>query len=204
MNILINIDLWCIAAIILFAFILITIVIILFAFFKKIQLKKPSMWFEESKNFKGQQKRLIDHQERIIGTLMFWKNKAALYNRLNMSKICWSLISSIIIPVLLQFFDKNNVWANTFMTVLTTWTAILVALTYTLKSEEKYRGYRQCESDYYDLSRELLDNPAEDENELKIQVDNYLEIVSQIRKLGRAIETDSTISVRTSQKYCSK
>jgi len=203
MDILINIDLWFISTIILFIFIIMTIVIIMAAFFEKIQLKKPQKWFDESEHFEEQKKRLQDHQERIMGTLMFWKNKAALHNRLHMSRIYWSLISSIIIPVLLQFFDKNNAWANTFMTVLSTWTAILIGLTQTLKSEEKYRGYRQCESDYYDLSRELMDNPAKDEEKLKKQVDEFLDVVSQIRKIGRAIETDSTISVRTSNKYFS-
>lgn len=200
----INIDLWCIGTIFLFIFIIITIVIILTAFFKKIQLKKPKKWFDENENLKEQKNRLLDHQDRIIGTLMFWKNKAELYNRLHIARIYWGLISSIIIPVLLQFFDKNNIWANAFMTILTTWTAIIVGLAQILKAEEKYRGYRQCESDYYDLSRELLDNLPKDESELKKTVDEYLEITSQIRKIGRVIETDSTISVRTSQKYSSK
>lgn len=198
------IDLWYFASIILFVFILTTIGIILYAYFQKVQLIKPEKWFDQAIEFKEQLQRLVDHQERINGTLVFWKNKAALHNRLNMATVYWSLISSIIIPVLLQFFDKNNFWATVFMTALSTWTAILIALAQTFKSEEKYRGFRQCESDYYDLSRELLDNPAKDEDDLKVQVDEFLEIVSQIRKIGRAIETDSTISVRTSKKYCSK
>lgn len=172
-----------------------TITVILYAYFKKIELKRPSIWFSESDSFGSQQQRLITHQERILGTLGFWKNKAALHNRINMSKTYWSLISSIVIPVLLQFYDNKDVWANVFMTVITTWSAILVGLDYTLKSEQKYRGFRQCESDYYDLARRLLDHPKENEEELKEQVDEFLEAVEQIRKIGRAVETDSTISI---------
>ena len=90
------------------------------------------------------------------------------------------------------------------MTVVTTWTSFVTILAYTLKSDEKYRGYRQCESDYYDLARELLDNPSADDAKLKEQVDEFLEIACQIRKLGRAIETDSTISIKTDRRYLSQ
>lgn len=194
-------NIWIVSSIILCIFIIFTISSILIAFFKKVKLEKPDIWFEQTTNFNGQLNRLKEHSDRIGGTLGYWKNKAALHNRIHMSRIYWSLITSVILPVLLQFYDKNDLWANVFLTVMTTWTAIISTLAYTLKSEEKYRGFRQCESDYYDLSRELLDNPADDGDDLKKQVDEYLEKVSQIRKLGRTIETDSTVSVRTCKKY---
>jgi hypothetical protein len=49
------------------------------------------------------------------------------------------------------------------------WTAIVVALAQAFKSEELLRGFRLCESDYYDLTRQLLDWPAKDEKAREAQ-----------------------------------
>lgn len=204
MNINFVLNYWCLGTVLLIISIIITSISLLRAAFSKIELKKPKGWFDDASNLGDEKDRLVEHGDRIIGTLMFWKNKAALHNRLAMARTYWGISSSILIPVLVQFYNNNDIWANVFMTVLTTWTSFISILAYTLKSDEKYRGFRQCESDYYDLARELLDNPAEECEKLKKQVDEFLEIATQIRKLGRAIETDSTISIKTDRRYLSQ
>ena len=51
------------------------------------------------------------------------------------------------------------------------------------------------ESDYYDLSRTLLDFPSQTPEILKQQVDEYIEKVADIRRFARRIETGSSPSV---------
>ena len=129
---------------------------------------------------------------RIEGTLIYWKNKASAYEILNNSRIMWSLVSSGLVPVLLQVFDRNDIFATIFMVSFTTWTGFIVIASYSRKAEEKYRGFRQVESAYYDLRRHILDFPESDEQALKKQVDIYLSQVEQIRDVARKIvETGS-------------
>lgn len=196
-----TLDMWVVGIIVIINFIIWTIVCLFEAYFKKIKLKKPKIWFDNTKSLGKEKDRLIEHGERMLGTLNFWKNSAEFHNRLVIARVYWGLVSSILIPVLIQFYEKTNFAANIFMTLLTTWTSLITILGYTLKSDEKYRGYRQSESDYYDLARELMDNASDDETELKNQVNQFLDLATKIRKLGRAIETDSVISIQTSKNY---
>jgi hypothetical protein len=192
-------NLWCQGTTGIIILIIVNFIYILFAALKKVSLKKPKYWFKNNENFRNEKQRLEEHEDRILGTLIFWKNKAALHNRMVMSRTYWGLISSILIPVLLQYYKDDNIYANAFMTILSTWVSFITILSFTLKSDEKYRGYRQCESDYYDLARELLDNISSDDKILKLQVSEFIISASQIRRLGRAVETDSTISLRTNK-----
>jgi hypothetical protein len=186
---------WLAASVVLLLGILGTIVPVALAFLKKIKLDKPTSWFDKATVLGAQQQRLLDHEARIQGTLLFWKNKAAAHGRLHSSSVLWSLFSAVSLPVLVQLYEKSLMWSNVFLTTLTFWTGLVVALAHTFKSEELYRGFRQCESDYYDLTRRLLDYPAKTEQELDAQVDAYLETVYRIRALGRDVETNSPMSV---------
>jgi hypothetical protein len=97
----------------------------------------------------------------------------------------------VILPVLIQRFERNNAWSVLFMTVLTTWTGLIVALSYTFKSEEKYQGLRQQESDFYDVSRRLLDSVSPGDPDLTKKVNDYIDVVSLIRRTARRVETGS-------------
>ena len=57
---------------------------------------------------------------------------------LDSARVIWSLISAITLPVLILFYDAADKWAVSFMTLLTTWTGLIVTLSYTFKAEEKY------------------------------------------------------------------
>jgi len=168
-----------------------TIFPIVFAFLGFEELNPPGEWFDTADQLGAQQKRVLDHYSRIKGTLRFWKNKAAAHHRLHLARVIWSLISGASLPVLVQFFDKTEKWSILFMTILTTWTGIVVAMAFTLRSGEKYQGFRQQESDFYDKSRELLDFSKADDEDLGKKIDDYIKLVNEVRKVGRRVETSS-------------
>jgi len=191
-----NIDLWKIGLIVLICGIILTIVPIVFAFMKKVKLDKPKNWFNEANHFGILKERLIANENRIQGTLIFWKNQAAAHKLLHSSNTFWGIISAVSLPVLIQYYDDTDLWSHAFMTILTFWTGILFAVSHTFKSEEKYQGFRATESEYYDITRELLDTPIKEESELKILVNEYFATVEKIRKVARMVETESPPSAR--------
>lgn len=186
---------WFLGTVILILGITITTVPIVNAFLKKVDLHNSGSWFDNAVGLGTEQDRLKEHFGRIRGTLVYWKNQAAAYQKLDAARVSWSLISGVSLPVLIQFYNSSDRWSIGFMTLLTTWTGLVVTLAYTLKAEQKYQGFRQQESDYYDVSRNLLDFPNPDSILLKKQVDEYIEKVAHIRKVARQVETGSPPSV---------
>jgi hypothetical protein len=166
------------------------------AFLKKVKIQRAPKWFSDASVFGNQQQRLIDHELRMEGTMVYWKNKAAAHQRMHNARVIWSLLSAVTLPVLVQFFDKQDLWSVAFLTGLTTWTGFIVALAHAMKSEQMYQGFRQCESDYYDLARELLDWPAQNPQDQEKQVNEFLKEVESVRKVGRKVETGSPPSGR--------
>lgn len=180
---------WEGACIILFVGIGFTVVPILLAFLRRVRLEDAVPWFEGATQLRGQQQRLQDHYARIRGTLVYWKNQATAHHRVHLSRVLWSLLSSALLPVLIQFYEPQKPAAVVFMTILPLWTGLLVIIALTFRSEEQYQGFRRQESDYYDLSRQLLDTPSDDDDELRQQVDSYISTVEEIRKMARKVET---------------
>jgi len=168
-----------------------TMLPIVYAFLKKVKLNKVSQWFGEANSFEEQKERLVVHESRIAGTLVYWKNKAAAHHRLHLARVTWSLVSAVTLPVIVQFYDSGNPWSVAFLTALTIFSGFIVALAHAMKSEEMYRGFRECESDYYDVARQLLDNPTDTPEARKEQVDKFLITAEKIRKAGRKVETSS-------------
>ncbi|RSM74150.1 hypothetical protein DMB66_01660 [Actinoplanes sp. ATCC 53533] len=164
---------------------------IIWSFLGFVPLNDPGPWFEQARNLGTHAPRLEAHYKRIKGTLRYWKNKAAAHQRLHQARVMWSLISGVSLPLLVQRFDKNAPGAILFMTVFTTWTGLISVLAYTLKSEEKYQGFRQQESDFYDEGRRLLDFADPADPKFAESVDAYIRIIDQIRRVGRRVETGS-------------
>jgi hypothetical protein len=135
--------------------IVITIVPIVLSFLGFAELNDPGEWFDSADQLGGQKQRVMAQYTRIKGTLRFWKNKAAAHHRLHLARVIWSLISGVSLPVLVQRYDKADVWSTLFMTMLTSWTGFIVALAYTFKSEEKYQGFRQHIGKYLSSLRKL-------------------------------------------------
>jgi hypothetical protein len=170
----------------------VTIVPIVVSFLGISRLNPQERWFDTADYLGPQKERVEDHFSRMVGTLMYWKSKAAAHYRLHLARVVWSLASAVSLPVLIQRYEPDNAWSVIFMTMLTTWTGFVVALAYTLKSEEKYQGFRQQESDFYDVSRRLLDSArGKTDEDLRTQVDQYIREVNEVRKVGRRVETGS-------------
>ena len=189
-------DVWLFFLLFVIIAIIITSFYILFAYFKKIKLQDAgTSGFENSKKFSQEIKdELEQHDSRIRGTLVFWKNKAAFYGRLFNCTILWSIFSSIIVPILIQFND-NSIYSKLKITLLSLPTAILIAITKSFKAEELYKSFRMSESAFYDIRRRLLDSPSSfGENEKK-QVENYYKEVEKIRQDARKAEIKNFPSI---------
>jgi len=167
-----------------------TAVPVLQAMLHRVHLDAAPTWLQDSKNLGAERDRVVEHYGRLKGTLVYWKNEAAAHHRLYQASVIWSLLSGVLIPVLVQFYDESDAWSKGFMTILTTWTGFLVAITHTFKSEHRYQGMRQQESDYYDLARTFLDQvEPDDPTELARLVDRYFEDTARIRRMARRVET---------------
>ena len=191
--------LWFAGWVVLMSAVLITVVPVVYAFMKRIKLETPEAWLPESDAFTNQLGRLKDHEARIQGTLSYWKNKAAAQKRLHLARVIWSLASAVSLPVLIQVYDRQEFWANVFMTSLTFWTGFIVAVAHTFKSEQQFIGFRQCESDYYDLARALLDFPQDTEEGRIKQVDDFFRKVVKVRKAGRRVEIGAPHSIENGE-----
>jgi hypothetical protein len=191
-------DVWGIAFIVLVVFIIITIVDILRAVFKTVKLHPAGPGFESGAVFsEAARKRLEDNYQRIQGTLIFWKNKAAANGKLYNYSVVWSILSGVVLPVLIGEYDPEDAWAKYFLTVLSAWTGLIVAVNRSYSAEELFRSYRQCESDFYDLRRRMLDRPHTFGRTQEEQLDKYFELVEHIRKTGRDAETKHFPSAKT-------
>ncbi len=147
--------------------------------------------FDKSPNFSdGAKIRLSQHFSRIQGTLKFWKNQAQKYHQFHNYVLGWTTAMSMLIPILLQFLD-NSSESRIFFTVATTHIAILLAFHRALKVEKNYQAFREGESQFYDLMRQLMDRPYElGENEEQ-QLQKYFRKCEKIRKEVRNAEIDN-------------
>jgi hypothetical protein len=189
-------DPWFWATVALVFAILFTVIPLLRKFTEKIELSAVQPWFHESDDLGDQKERVINNFERIRGSLVYWKKKAAAFNALDDARVFWSIISSVTLPVLVQVYDSSQLFANVFFTSLTVWTGGLVTYAYTVKAEQKYQGFRAIESDYYDASRDLLDFAKDSPDNLNERVDHYIRTVAKIREMARDVETGRPASAK--------
>lgn len=180
---------WQAGTMVLFVSIIATIAPIIWSFLGLTDLFPPGEWFDSSEELSEYRSRLISHYSRITGTLRFWKSKAAAHQRLYNAQVIWATLSGVALPVLVQYFNKTTYWPTLFLTILTSWNGVLLALTFTLNSRELHRGFRQQESDFYDESRRLLNAARKDDPQLSTKVEEYIELVASIRRVGRRVET---------------
>ncbi|MGH1350297.1 MAG: hypothetical protein ACRBBN_05755 [Methyloligellaceae bacterium] len=186
-------DVWIFLNIIVILGIVGTLAPISWAFLLKISPDKTPIWLEEAQISEEQKQRVLKHHKLIAGTLKYWKNQAAAHERLFIARKVWSIFASVTLPAFVQLYDKSD-YALSFITIFTMFSGFIVLLAYAFKSEEKHRGFRQYESEYYDIARRLINLPAETEEQLKKQVDEFILLAEKIRKAARKVETGDTLS----------
>ena len=77
------------------------------------------------------------------------------------------------------------------VTVISAFTAILLAFHSGLKIEENYRAFRHGESEFYDLFRRMLDRPDALGRDPQSQLDAYIAETETIRRFVRNAETNN-------------
>ncbi len=181
----------------LFAYVsgaLISLIPVILAVFTKVALHAGGPAFDESPNFSQEARlRLSQNYERMRGTLGFWKNRAARFERIHIYCMLWIIILSIATPALTQITGqyKDDPYAVWFLTIATLHIALVTSVHKFLKVEVNFKAFRQGESEFYDTYRRLLDSPksfgaTEDE-----QLEAYFRDVALIRKQVRNAETDT-------------
>lgn len=173
---------------------LLTFIPTLWAIMKKVKLNPDGAGYDASPFFDEKQKeRLNQHYSRINGTLGYWKNHSEKYRRFKNYSIVWSIIISIIIPVISQEIGEGN--SNWFLTIISTHAALLLAFHKGFKVDQNYQAFRIAESEFYDLRRELLDNPKKFGETPDEQINEFFQQVSRFRRAARQAEVDNTASI---------
>ena len=145
-----------------------------------------------------QKERLKQHYSRISGTLGYWKNHSEKYRRFKNYSIVWSITISIVIPVISQGIGEGT--SNWFLTVISTHAALLLAFHKGFKVDQNYQAFRTAESEFFDLRRELLDNPTKFGVKSEEQIDEFFLQVSRFRRMARQAEIDNVASINSINK----
>ena len=190
---------WDYALIIYVSLALLTFIPTLWAVMKKVKLNPDGDGYDKSPFFDEKQKeRLKQHYSRIAGTLGYWKNHAEKYRRFKNYSIVWSIAISIVIPVISQEIGEGN--SNWFLTVISTNAALLLAFHKGCKVDQYYQAFRTAESEFFDLRRELLDNPSKFGATPNEQIDEFFLQVSRFRRMARQAEIDNAASINSINK----
>jgi len=128
--------------------------------------------------------------DRLAGTLIFWKFEAAKYRAAHYYCLFWTIPSAVLIPILTQAVGGSSGGA-TLVTIISAFTAILLAFHKGLKIEENFRAFRHGESEFYDLWRRMLDRPSAFGGDAISQLKAYVIETETIRRFVRNAETNN-------------
>ncbi len=184
-------NIWLVLLIIYITLAAVTFLPTLFAISRKVKLFEGGTAFKESSAFSDDAKsKLVQHDSRIQGTLIFWKNEAEKYRNFHYYTLIWTTLSSTVIPILAQTITQDF-YSKLLITFISSHIAVLLAFHRAFKVDKNFQAFRQGESEFYDLRRRLLDRPHTFGANEKKQLDSYFEQVEIIRKFVRNAETDN-------------
>lgn len=193
-------DHWSLFTFLYIALALFTFIPVFKAILKKVKLHDGGDSFDKSKYFSDDEKEILNsHFSRIAGTLGFWKNQALKFKRFHYYVLCWTIPSSVVIPILVQYVNEAD-HSKLFITVVSSFTAILLAFHKGLKVEDNFKSYRHGESEFFDTFRKLLDRPHEFGSNKEEQLIEYFKQTEIIRKYVRNAETDNLAAIDASTK----
>lgn len=195
---------WWLVSIITYASLaFLTAIPVLNAIFGKIELHPGGPNFLESKHFSEDAKEALQQNfERIRGTLGFWKQQSEKFKRAHYYCLIWTIPSSVIIPFLAQASNDDPL-SKWLITIISAYSAILLAIHRSFKIAENYRAFREGESSFYDAYRRMLDRPHTFGKTEEIQLDTYFDEVENMRKFVRNSETDNTPSIEQAKSQMS-
>ncbi len=168
-----------------------TFIPVVMAMLKQVKLNPGGASFESSIHFSEKNKELLQqHYSRIIGTLVFWKNKAEWNRRFHYYALFWTIPVAILIPIITQA-TNDTFEAKLFLTIISAHSALLIGFHRALKVENNFKAFRHGESEFYDYYRRMLDRPHSYGDTEEEQIENYIVEVERIRKFVRNAETDN-------------
>jgi len=181
---------WDIAAIAYGAVALLTFLPVLDPMLRGVKLHPGGVSLEQSPHFSEEAKKhLSDHYSRIIGALGFWKKQATVYRRFHYYCVCWTLISSWLVPLLGTIgVEGAQRW---LIVAVSSHVALALSFHRGLRVPDMLRAFRLGESQFYDLHRRLLDRPLTFGKTEAEQLDAYFSAVEDVRKFVRSAEADS-------------
>lgn len=193
-------DIWHQATVIYLIVAFISFIPIIIAIRNKVELHPGGKSFEDSKYFEPSEKKILEeHYSRIIGTLGFWKNQSLKFKRFHYYVLCWTIPSSVLIPIITQVVSDDN-GSKLFLTIISAMTAILLAFHRGLKVEDNYKSYRHGESEFFDTYRRLLDRPYSFGKTKEEQINTYFVETESIRRYVRNAETDNLATMDEAKK----
>jgi hypothetical protein len=161
------------------------------ALFSGVKLNEGGASFRESRFSDEAKSKLEQHFSRLKGTLAFWKREATRNSRFHYYCLCWTILSSSIMPFLTQAINPNDPSSKWLLTIIAAHVALLLGFHRGLKVAEHFKAFRHGESEFYDTFRRLLDSPETFGPDEDSQLKKYFEEVEIIRKFVRNAETDS-------------
>ena len=167
----------------------------------RVHIKDP---FESSVFKDDEKKRLNNHFRRMEGALVYWKYRAEWNRLFHYYTLGWTLLISLLIPVLLTFVTVEG-FAQMFLIIISLHSAIMLGFHRMLKIENNYKAFKYGKSEFCDLYRRMLDRPESfgddlyedvvDEAEIKRihrqWIDEYFEEAELIRRTMRLVEIDN-------------
>jgi len=180
---------WLIAIYLALAFL--TLLPTLQALFSGVKLNAGGASFRESQFSDAAKKKLEQHFSRLQGTLAFWKREATRNSRFHYYCLCWTILSSSIMPFLTQAINPSDPASKWLLTIIAAHIALLLGFHRGLKVAEHFKAFRHGESEFYDTYRRLLDSPETFGTDEASQLNKYFEEVELIRRFVRNAETDS-------------
>jgi len=147
----------------------------------------------------SEKKRLTNNFRRIEGALHYWRYRAEWNRRFHYYTLCWTLLISILIPVLLTFVTVEG-YTQMFLIVISLHSAIMLGFHRMLKIENNYKAFKYGKSEFCDLYRRMLDRPESfgndyddkcEERDRNIWITNYFIEVETLRRSMRLEEIDS-------------
>jgi hypothetical protein len=131
--------------------------------FGEVKLIPGGASFDSSSQFSEEnKKRLENHYSRLMGTLGFWKKKAAVYTSFHYYCVVWTILSAWAVPIISALSPETAVTNNfsKFLIILVSGhVALALSFHKGLKVAEGMKAFRHGESEFYDLYRRLLDQP---------------------------------------------
>lgn len=184
---------WTLAIIGYCSAVVISFIPVLTAILKKVQLNDGGSSFSESTHFSGDQIEILQkHYSRIAGTLGYWKNTVAKFQRFHYFCLLWTIPSSVLIPILTQAIgETENSGPKLLVTIMSALTATLMAFHRGFKVEDNFKAFRHGESEFYDIYRRMLDDPKSYGKDFDSQFKKYAADVATLRRFIRNAETNN-------------